>query len=126
MPAPGAWLCSRVPHNCCTPKMLNYPMVGCFSEQIQRYVDIFPARNIRIVRHEDWTRNPRRTYLELLQFLQLDDDGREWFPVVNAAVHPKSMRFNALLHLPDVLRLKSRRGGEGRHCGCSKNTGAAS
>lgn len=75
----------EIPSVCREPAFLDYARVGRFDEQLQRYTDLFPLNQILIVRYEDWTRNPRATYLQILAFLGLADDGRTEFTRVHQA-----------------------------------------
>ena len=61
-----------------------------------RYVEQFGTDQVRIVRFEQWVRYPRATYLALMDFLGLDDDGQADFPQVNAA---HDHRFKALANM---------------------------
>ena len=70
---------------CRHPKFLDYIDAGAFSEQVERFYDQFPEDHIRVFHFRDWSRNPRATYLEILRFLEVPDDGRTEFPRVNAA-----------------------------------------
>lgn len=70
---------------CRSPKLLDYAAAGSFSEQVERFYDHFPEDQIRVFHFRDWSRDPRPTYLEILRFLGLPDDGRTEFPRVNAA-----------------------------------------
>jgi len=82
-----------IPKHCPDPKLLNYAALGRFHEQIQRYLDTFGSDRVRIFHFRDWSKNPRATYLQILDFLGLDDDGRTEFPPVNEA---KAHRFKWL------------------------------
>lgn len=62
------------------PAFLDYKRVGRFSEQVQRYLDYFPPNQIKIVFMNDWADDPRCLYLELMDFLALQDDGKTGFP----------------------------------------------
>lgn len=72
------------PH-CRHPKFLDYVDAGAFSQQVDRFFDHFPADQIRVFHFRDWSSDPRATYLEILDFLGVPDDGRTEFPRVNAA-----------------------------------------
>jgi hypothetical protein len=72
-----------IPATCLEPRTLDYAAMGCFCEQVGRYLDAFPAEQICVLRFRDWTTDPRAAYLELLHFLGLQDDGREDFRGVN-------------------------------------------
>lgn len=80
----------EVPACCNDIRSLDYKEAGRFSEQVRRYLNHFPAKQIRIFEFNDWVSDPRSTYLKIMGFLGLDDDGREGFPRVNEAKHRKS------------------------------------
>jgi len=64
---------------------LDYVAAGAFSEQVERFYEHFPEDQIRVFHYSDWSHNPRATYLEILRFLGVPDDGRTEFPRVNPA-----------------------------------------
>lgn len=70
---------------CRERKWLDYKACGHFSEQVERYFDHFPAEQIRVFHFGDWTADPRATYLEILDFMGLEDNDRKDFPVVHEA-----------------------------------------
>ena len=57
---------------------------GGFSHQITRYLDIFGPEQTLIIIFEDFASNTRQEYLKTLHFLDLADDGKLDFPVVNS------------------------------------------
>jgi len=89
-----------VPATCREPSFLNYKRVGRFSEQIERYLECFPADQIKIVFMQDWIKDPRSLYLALMDFLAVQDDGKTEFPVVHSAKHVTSKRLNRLAKRP--------------------------
>ncbi|HMJ06722.1 MAG TPA: sulfotransferase domain-containing protein, partial [Chthoniobacterales bacterium] len=80
--------------------LLDYVSWGWFHEQVERYFSEFPERQIRIFHFNDWSRAPRQTYLEILRFLGLVDDGRMEFPPVNEARHHKTRFIVDLVRAP--------------------------
>ncbi|MDQ3626844.1 MAG: sulfotransferase domain-containing protein [Verrucomicrobiota bacterium] len=72
------WFCREL-------KFLDYKAAGHFSRQIERYFECFPAEQIRVFHFHDWTLAPRDTYLEILRFLGVEDDGRTEFVPMNVA-----------------------------------------
>ncbi len=90
----------QMPEHCRDPKLVDYKSVAAFSEQIERYLAHFPRESIKIVRFEDWTANPRATYLEILEFLGLEDDGMDDFPKINAAHRHRSTSLANLTQRP--------------------------
>ena len=91
---------SAIPSTCREPRLLDYAAIGRFDEQVERYLEAFPANQIRIVRFEEWTSNPRETHRQILEFLGVSDDGRTSFPPVNEAKFNKSAKLAALSHRP--------------------------
>lgn len=70
---------------CRDPKLLDYVEAGSFAEQVERFYEHFPEEQIRVLHFRDWSRDPRSTYLDILDFLGVPDDGRTEFPRINAA-----------------------------------------
>jgi hypothetical protein len=103
---PTAWELSgrrpkeSIPSTCHEERVIDYKAVGRFPEQISRYRELFPAENIRIYRFEDWTSDPRSTYVDILRFLGVPDDGRTDFPRINEARFHKSPALGKFLFRP--------------------------
>lgn len=94
-----------VPKTSLEPRTLNYAAMGRFHEQVGRYLAAFPAEQLRVVRFGDWVADPRATYLQILDFLGVEDDGRVDFPSVNPGMRYRSQRLaHFLLYPPDVVR----------------------
>ena len=45
---------------------------GLYSGQVKRYLQVFPARNVKIYLYEDYRRNPEETLADLFRFLSVD------------------------------------------------------
>jgi hypothetical protein len=89
-----------IPATCLEPRTLDYAAMGRFNEQVGRYLAAFPFEQIRVIRFHDWTTNPRATYLEILDFLGLADDGRAEFPRINGGMTYRSRRLVRFIHHP--------------------------
>jgi len=72
-----------VPPNCQEPKLLRYGPNGKLGEQLQRAYSIFPKEQIKVILLDDFIVNTRDVYLDVLSFLELEDDGRTDFPKIN-------------------------------------------
>lgn len=98
-----------IPPSCREPSFLDYAAAGRFHEQVERYFAVFPAEQIRVFAFRDWIADPRGTYLEILRFVGLGDDGRVEFPPVHEAMHHKSKMLAMLTQNPPawVLRASS-------------------
>jgi hypothetical protein len=88
---------------CREPKLLDYVTAGNFSDQVERYFDEFGANQVRVFHFRDWTRNPRGTYVEILRFLGVEDNGRMQFPPVNEARHHRTRFIVRLVRNPPRL-----------------------
>ena len=96
-----------VPASCHEPRTLDYAAMGRFREQVERYLAAFPTDQIRVIRFRDWTANPRATYLDILDFLDLEDDGRTDFSLVNEGMSYRSRRLVRLIVVPPRLVRKA-------------------
>lgn len=85
-----------LPDGCRDAQLLDYKSIGAFGKQAARYVAQFGADQVRIVRFEQWVREPRATYLALVNFLGLGDDGQTEFTKINSA---HDHRFKALANM---------------------------
>ena len=70
---------------CDEKSFLDYRAFGYLGEQAERFFARFPEEQIRVFDFDDWRSDPRSTYLELMRFLGLEDDGRTDFGRVNEA-----------------------------------------
>lgn len=93
--APG-----RIPKGCRETAFLDYKAIGLFSRQVARFYDYFPANRIKVTFMENWIDSPRKFYLEMLEFLGLEDDGRIDFAQMHAAKNVASRRLHYLTQRP--------------------------
>ena len=89
-----------IPTTCLEPRTLDYAAMGRFREQVERYLVRFPPRQVRVIRFGDWVVDPRATYLEILAFLGLEDDGRADFPAINPGTTYRSRALTRLIVSP--------------------------
>jgi hypothetical protein len=94
-----------IPTGCLEPRTLDYAAMGRFGEQIQRYLAAFPAEQLFVIVFRDWVADPRGTYLRILDFLGLPDDGRMEFPPINEGMTYRSRVLARLIvSPPDTIR----------------------
>ena len=62
----------------------TYPRLLRFSEQIQRYHDVFGRDRVHVVVYEDFVADPAAQYTRILEFLGVDTSFLPTFPVVFA------------------------------------------
>ncbi len=82
-----------LPPGCGDPQRLHYSRWGRIGEHVQRARAAAPEGQLKVIFYEDFCADPRRVYLEVLEFLGLPDDGRREFPRVNA---PRIVRWPRL------------------------------
>ena len=98
-----------IPPGCLEPRTLDYAAMGRFAEQVERYLAIFPSEQILVLRFRDWTADPRRAYLSILEFLGVADDGRLHFPPVNPGSTYRSRRLARFLLRPPAIARRAAR-----------------
>lgn len=92
-----------IPATCTDTKLLDYVSLGNFEVQVDRYLSTFPHEQIKIIEYDKWIADPRATYLEIMDFLGLADDGRSDFPRVNVAKKHKFKLLGRLIYHPPRL-----------------------
>lgn len=85
---------------CDEPSFLDYRSFGHLGEQVERFFACFPAEQIRVFDFQAWVRRPRATYLEIMRFLGLPDDGKSEFPRVNEAQRSRWRPLRLFLRRP--------------------------
>jgi len=70
---------------CREPKLLDYQSVCKLGEQLERLFRVVSRERVLVIVLDDVKEDPRREYLKVLDFLELPDDGRTFFPVENPA-----------------------------------------
>jgi len=102
-----------IPSSCREPEALQYRKACRLGKHLQRYTDIFPRNKILTIFFENFVRSPESIYRDVLQFLDLTDDGRQDFPKVNEAkLHKQSGLAKWLISPPGIwgtLHAKIRR-----------------
>lgn len=90
----------NIPPGCQIVEALHYRKVAHFSEQVARYLKAFGRDNVHFVLLEDLAEDPRRTYRDVLHFLDLDTRHMpESFEVYNANKSTRSRIVNVSVHL---------------------------
>jgi len=87
----------HIPLSCRDVKVLFYSERGKLGSQIKRVLSIVPREQIKMILFDDLVTNPGKVYREVLDFLDLADDGRKEFPIVNERVWIKHFTFHRVL-----------------------------
>lgn len=94
-----------IPKLCREPTFLQYRKVCSLGEQVDRLLKITGGKNTKIIFFDDLTQNTRETYVDVLKFLNLEDDGRNEFPIVNAnRIYKSSILHLFIIRSPKLLR----------------------
>jgi hypothetical protein len=94
-----------LPRNMLQPRRLLYGDACRLGAQLSRLYERVPRGRVLTLLQEDMRKDARGTYLRVLQFLGLPDDGRQTFPALNAS---KARAFPGISALTSrAYRLKS-------------------
>jgi hypothetical protein len=73
----------RIPKKCRTLAVLQYRDVGKLGAQMERLLEIFPKDQIKVILFEDFVADTKCIYEDVLAFLHVPSDKREYFPQIN-------------------------------------------
>ena len=88
----------RVPPRIKCPSWLWYSETVKYAEQIKRYIDVFPRENVKIILFDDFQKDNKQVYLDVVRFLDVDDSFIPEFEKVNAH---RTVRFRSLKRFVD-------------------------
>lgn len=74
---------SPLPFGIKDPKIFQYGSISKTGRLLSRVLEVVDREYLHIIIYDDFVENPRREYLDVLEFLGLKDDGRSHFPVLN-------------------------------------------
>jgi hypothetical protein len=96
----------RIPKTCNSVHDLFYRDIVGFSEQLERYFEIFGRGSVHVIVFDDLARDPANTYREVLRFLGVDESYQPEFRVVNPSSRPRSRTVSGALHQPPTALRK--------------------
>ena len=88
---------TNIPPNCLEPAALQYKDACSLRTMTSRLLQTVDPRRVFGASLEDIRNDPRRVYVQVLNFLGLPDDGRSDFPLRNPAREPKSRALQVLI-----------------------------
>ena len=88
----------RIPETCREPKLLQYREICRLGHQVERLFSIVPQEQRLVVVLDDLRREASTVYRQVLNFLELDYDGRTVFPVVNEAFRWRFQSFSQFVY----------------------------
>lgn len=74
---------NMIPKNCKEPKVLQYGDNCMLGRQVNRLYELCDGRNIEVVFAEDMREKPAEVYRKVMDFLEVVDDGKVYFPNKN-------------------------------------------
>lgn len=83
---------------CIEPKLLQYAETASNGRHIQRLFSLAGRERVHIILFDDFAGDTRKSYLKVLSFLGLPDDGRGDFPVINENKVPRSVWLTRVIH----------------------------
>jgi len=87
----------RLPRGVGFPNWLFYSEIPLYTEQIQRYIDVFGWQQIHIIIFDDIVNEVEQVYRELLRFLEVDDEFSPTYVVRNTSKSLRSAHFHKFL-----------------------------
>jgi hypothetical protein len=100
---------ASVPKGCLEPAFLQYREVGMLGQQVERVLKIFPREQVRVYFMDDFARDTRSVYEEVLSFLDVPSDHRTDFPKVNENKRLKSSLIATVTQRPPKAWVKARK-----------------
>lgn len=96
----------RYPPLCRAPEFLQYDKIAKFGAQVERLKKIIPSNQLHIIFFDDFSTNTANVYNELLSFLNLSDDKRASFEIINPNKELRNRFLGAILKSPPKSVLK--------------------
>jgi len=91
---------NKLPLFCKNPELLQYGEICKFGEQLARFYKTGVNRkNVFIVIYEDFKNNPKKVWEQIMAFLELEDDGREDFPIINKSSEVKYLAIRRFIRI---------------------------
>ncbi len=90
----------NVPKHCRSKKLLEYSNIAKYGEQLNNIFEFFPRKNVKIILFDEFAKDNKLSYKEVLRFLDVPDDNKEDFPRVNDAKKAKSKIINRIVNRP--------------------------
>lgn len=91
----------KIPFGCFTPWALQYKSMGMLGEHVEKAIATVGRERLLVLLLEDLSRDTRAAYREALEFLGVDDNGRDYFPRLNES---KSIENHFLVSLVSIAR----------------------
>ena len=84
----------------CPVEGLYYSDVAMYSEQVQRYYDVFGKEKVKVILFDDFVSDTKKIYGDILLYLEVDEKVLPEFKIVNANKTTKSEMLKRLTTAP--------------------------
>ena len=94
----------HVPKFCKEARFLQYRQIAEYAPQLERLLEHFPREQVKVIIFDDFKADTRRVYLELMDHLQLPDDGKlDFKPSLESRRHKLHWLGSFLINQPPWL-----------------------
>lgn len=84
----------------------HYRRLGHYSEQLQRYLDLFPTSQLKVLLYEDFVANPAQVFEDICRHIGVDPGFRpDMSQRQKSAYRPRSRALDRWLHWPSSSRM---------------------
>lgn len=90
----------EIPKTCRKPESLLYGEYCMIGRQIEHWLNFFPKSQFLFLLQENLKSNPREVYLQILNFIGVQDDGKKNFEIVNTNKTLRSRLLYNFLRMP--------------------------
>ncbi len=80
----------KLPRQVREPRFLQYRSMASLGRRLEVFKKLIPAGQLMVIVFDDFIRDPKKTYEDVLAFIGVPSDGRTSFPQINAAKAQRS------------------------------------
>lgn len=95
-----------IPTLCYVPKVLQYRNLCLLGDQLERLFSNVSRQRILIIINDDMKKNPKEVYENVLAFLNVPSDERNYFPVLNQNKQASTRWIIVLLKIIEITKEK--------------------
>ena len=92
-----------IPKHNRAPRLLEYSKIAKYGDQLETVFKYFGKDQVKVLVFDDFKESNRDCYVEVLDFLDLEDDGKTDFERVNEAKEPKIKWINRYINRPPAF-----------------------
>lgn len=87
-----------IPANTVAPSYLQYDKWAQYAQQAERYLKVFPKKQILILISEEFSADNPGIFIKVCEFLNIDESFTPNFKIVHGSVKPRSNKMNHVLN----------------------------